>query len=45
MLIFRFDKLLRLYKSDWHAKNLNSYNLSWRAGWLISFVCREILDL
>ena len=23
---YQFDKLLRLYKGDWRAKNLNSYN-------------------
>lgn len=23
---YQFDKLVRLYKGDWHAKNLNSYN-------------------
>ena len=23
---YQFDKLVRLYKGDWHTKNLNSYN-------------------
>ena len=23
---YQFDKLVRVYKGDWHVKNLNSYN-------------------
>ena len=23
---YQFDKLVKLYKGDWHVKNLNSYN-------------------